>query len=147
MERKPRRLSFDTTYSHDNIYDWLQTIFNDWTIKIPGASCSTFALSDWPATGITLSSAADELYIYVRISTSRFRFQTASQWSHRAPQWRPLSLLQLLRYRLEWSWTGRPPRPQWNSRRSRASRAWSPRHLPHPSQPDKRYFRGPVSPV
>ena len=44
-ERKPRRLSIDTTYSHDNIYDWFQTIFNDWTIKIPGASCSTFALS------------------------------------------------------------------------------------------------------
>jgi hypothetical protein len=57
MERKPRRLSFDTTYSHDNIYDWLQTIFNDWTIKIPGASCSTFALSDWPAIiGITRNS-------------------------------------------------------------------------------------------
>ncbi len=46
VERKPRRLSFDTTYSHDNIYDWLQTILTDWTIIIPGASCSTFALSD-----------------------------------------------------------------------------------------------------
>ena len=55
-ERKPRRLSFDTTYSHDNIYDWFQTTFNDWTIKIPGASCSTFALSDWPAIGITRNS-------------------------------------------------------------------------------------------
>jgi hypothetical protein len=53
MERKPRRLSFDTTYSHDNIYDWLQTTLSDWTIIIPGASCSTFALSDWPAIGIT----------------------------------------------------------------------------------------------
>ena len=31
-----RRLSFDTTYSHDNIYDWLQTILTDWTIIIPG---------------------------------------------------------------------------------------------------------------
>ena len=46
VERKPRRLSFDTTYSHDNIYDWLQTILNDWTIITPGASCSTFALSN-----------------------------------------------------------------------------------------------------
>jgi hypothetical protein len=46
-ERKPRRLSlFDTTYSHNNIYDWLKTILNDWTIIIPGDSCSTFALSD-----------------------------------------------------------------------------------------------------
>ena len=35
VERKPRRLSFDTTYSHDNIYDWLKTILNDWTIIIP----------------------------------------------------------------------------------------------------------------
>jgi hypothetical protein len=30
-----------------------KTILNDWTIIIPGASCSTFALSDWPAIGIT----------------------------------------------------------------------------------------------
>ena len=57
VERKPRRLSFDTTYSHDNIYDWLKTILNDWTIIIiPGASCSTFALSNWPAIGITRNS-------------------------------------------------------------------------------------------
>ena len=53
VERKPRRLSFDTTYSHDNIYDWLQTILTDWTIIIPGSSCSEFALSNWPATGLT----------------------------------------------------------------------------------------------
>ena len=26
VERKPRRLSFDTTYSHDIMYDWLQTM-------------------------------------------------------------------------------------------------------------------------
>ena len=56
VERKPRRLSFDTTYSHNNIYDWLKTILNDWTIIIPGDSCSTFALSDWPAIGITRNS-------------------------------------------------------------------------------------------
>ncbi len=41
VERKSRGLSLDTTYSHDNIYDWLQTILSDWTIIIPGASCST----------------------------------------------------------------------------------------------------------
>ncbi len=35
VERKPRRLSFDTKYSHDNIYDWLKTILSDWTIIIP----------------------------------------------------------------------------------------------------------------
>ena len=53
VERKPRRLSFDTTYS---IYDWLKTILIDWIIIIPGDSCSTFALSDWPAIGITRNS-------------------------------------------------------------------------------------------
>jgi hypothetical protein len=36
VNRKPKRLSFDTTYSNCNIYDWLQTILTDWTIIIPG---------------------------------------------------------------------------------------------------------------
>ena len=54
MNRKPKRLSFDTTYSHgNNIYDWLKTILTDWTIIIPSNSCSEFALSNWPATGLT----------------------------------------------------------------------------------------------
>ena len=53
VNRKPKRLSFDTTYSHGNIYDWLKTILTDWTIIIPGSSCSEFALSNWPATGFT----------------------------------------------------------------------------------------------
>ena len=44
VNRKPKRLSFDTTYSHTNIYDWLQTILTDWTIIIPGSSCSEFAI-------------------------------------------------------------------------------------------------------
>ncbi len=36
VNRKPKRLSFDTTYSHGYIYDWLlQTILNDWKIIIP----------------------------------------------------------------------------------------------------------------
>ena len=47
VNRKPKRLAFDTTYSHSNIYDWLQTILTDWTIIIPGSSCSEFALSNW----------------------------------------------------------------------------------------------------
>ncbi len=33
VNRKPKRLSFVTTYSHTNIYDWLQTILTDWTIS------------------------------------------------------------------------------------------------------------------
>ena len=40
VNRKPKGFSFDTTYSHGNIYDWLQTILTDWTIIIPGDSCS-----------------------------------------------------------------------------------------------------------
>ena len=53
VNRKPKRLSFDTTYSHDNIYDWPKTILTDWTLIIPSNSCSEFALSNWPATGLT----------------------------------------------------------------------------------------------
>jgi hypothetical protein len=53
MNRKPKRLSFDTTNSHSNIYDWLQTILTDSMILIPCSSCSEFALSNWPATGFT----------------------------------------------------------------------------------------------
>ncbi len=53
VNRKPKRLSFDTTISHTNIYDWLQTILTDLTIIILGSSCSEFALSNWPATGLT----------------------------------------------------------------------------------------------
>jgi hypothetical protein len=54
VNRKPKRLSFDTTYSHSNIYYyWLKTIFTDWTIIIPSNSCSEFALSNWPTTGLT----------------------------------------------------------------------------------------------
>jgi hypothetical protein len=37
VNRMPKRLSFDTTYSHGNIYDWLKTILTDWTIIIPGS--------------------------------------------------------------------------------------------------------------
>ena len=46
VNRKPKRLSFD------HIYDWLKTILTDWTIIIPGNSCSEeYALSNnWPAT-------------------------------------------------------------------------------------------------
>jgi len=48
LERKPRRLSFDTTYDYKNMFDWLKIILPDWTIVIPDSSCSAFSLSDWP---------------------------------------------------------------------------------------------------
>ena len=50
VDRKPRRLSFETTYDHQNMLDWLKEILPDWTIIIPNNSCS--ALSDWPTEGI-----------------------------------------------------------------------------------------------
>jgi len=50
LGRKPRRLSFETTYDHQNMLDWLKEILPDWTIIIPNNSCS--ALSDWPTEGI-----------------------------------------------------------------------------------------------
>ena len=50
LARKPRRLSFETTYDHQNMLDWLKKILPDWTIIIPNSSCS--ALSDWPTEGI-----------------------------------------------------------------------------------------------
>jgi len=52
LARKPCRLSFETTYDHKNMFDWLKTFLPDWTIVIPDSSCSAFALSEWP-TGIT----------------------------------------------------------------------------------------------
>jgi len=52
LARKPCRLSFETTYDHKNMFDWLKTFLPDWNIVIPDSSCSAFALSDWP-TGIT----------------------------------------------------------------------------------------------
>ena len=54
-------LPFDITYSHNNIiYDWLQIILTDWTIIIPGASCSAFALSNWPAIGFTRNGVKNQ---------------------------------------------------------------------------------------
>ena len=50
LARKPTRLSFETTYDHQNMSDWLKKILPDWTIIIPNTSCS--ALSDWPTKGI-----------------------------------------------------------------------------------------------
>jgi len=50
LARKPRRLSFETTYDHQNMLDWLKKFLPDWTIIIPNSSCS--ALSDWPTKGI-----------------------------------------------------------------------------------------------
>ena len=50
LARKPSRLSFETTYDHQNMSNWLKKILPDWTIVIPNSSCS--ALSDWPTEGI-----------------------------------------------------------------------------------------------
>ena len=57
IKRKPKRLGFESTYTHDNLYNWLKTILPSWEIIIPKISCSSSiqscaALSDWPATSI-----------------------------------------------------------------------------------------------
>jgi hypothetical protein len=72
LERKPKRLSFNTTYSHKNTKDWLQSILPEWNIIIPDDAKQTSspltesntmvlqiapvseglcALSEWPASG------------------------------------------------------------------------------------------------
>jgi hypothetical protein len=67
LERKPKRLSFDSTYNHKNIKDWLQSILPRWNIVFPNvekdssltetqADFSTelegpCALSEWPTVG------------------------------------------------------------------------------------------------
>ena len=57
LERKSRRLTFTTTYSHANLYAWLKAILPTWEIFIPehekGSSIQSFpALSDWPTVNI-----------------------------------------------------------------------------------------------
>ena len=56
LERKPKRLSFDSTYNHKNIKDWLQSILPGWNIVFPNVENSTelvgqCALSEWPTEG------------------------------------------------------------------------------------------------
>ncbi len=49
LDRKSRRLTYKTTYSHENLYAWLKTILPSWEIFIPHQkiSGSSFpALSD-----------------------------------------------------------------------------------------------------
>ena len=59
LDRKSRRLTYKTTYSHDNLYAWLKTILPTWEIFIPqqevkgsSAPLSFPALSDWPSINI-----------------------------------------------------------------------------------------------
>ena len=58
LDRKSRRLTYKTTYSHDNLHAWLKTILPTWEIFIPqqevkGSSALSFpALSDWPSINI-----------------------------------------------------------------------------------------------
>jgi hypothetical protein len=55
LDRKSRRLTYKTTYSHENLYAWLKTILPSWEIFIPHQKISgpSFpALSDWPSINI-----------------------------------------------------------------------------------------------
>ena len=35
LKRKPKRLTYESTYSHENILDWLKDILSSWEICIP----------------------------------------------------------------------------------------------------------------
>ena len=55
IKRKPKRLGFESSYSHDNFKNWLKIILPSWEIIIPEISTSSsiqscVALSDWPST-------------------------------------------------------------------------------------------------
>jgi len=55
LDRKSTRLTYKTTYSHENLYAWLKTILPSWEIFIPHQEISgpSFpALSDWPSINI-----------------------------------------------------------------------------------------------
>jgi hypothetical protein len=57
LDRKAKRLTYQTTYSHDNLYAWLKGILPTWEIFIPehekGSTRQSFpALSDWPTINI-----------------------------------------------------------------------------------------------
>ena len=54
LKRQPRRLSYESTYSHDNLRIWLKNILPYWEIVIPtfGKDQSSAALSNWPSNNI-----------------------------------------------------------------------------------------------
>jgi hypothetical protein len=54
IKRQPRRLAYESTYSHDNLRIWLKNILPCWEIVIPtfGKDQSSAALSNWPSNNI-----------------------------------------------------------------------------------------------
>ena len=54
LKRKPKRLTYESTYSHDNILDWLKDILPSWEIGIPiwRNEELSLALADWPPNNI-----------------------------------------------------------------------------------------------
>ena len=54
LKRQPRRLSYESTYSHDNLRIWLGNILPFWEIVLPtfGKDQSSAALSNWPSNNI-----------------------------------------------------------------------------------------------
>ena len=54
LKRQPRRLSYESTYSHDNLRIWLKNILPCWEIVLPtfGKDQSSAALSNWPSNNI-----------------------------------------------------------------------------------------------
>lgn len=54
IKRQPRRLAYESTYSHDNLRIWLKNILPCWEIVLPtfGKDQSSAALSNWPSNNI-----------------------------------------------------------------------------------------------
>jgi hypothetical protein len=54
LKRKPKRLTFESSYSHENLLVWLKFILPKWEIVIPiwNKEESFSALSDWPSNNI-----------------------------------------------------------------------------------------------
>ena len=48
LKRKPKKLAFQTVYSHLNLLEWLKESLPEWNIMVPQNQSP--ALSEWPST-------------------------------------------------------------------------------------------------
>jgi hypothetical protein len=77
LERKPTRLSFETTYSHENIKDWLQVILPAWDIRIPDVDAKITSSSVIIANGAEVLSKA----ITVQLEDMFSPIAAVSEWT------------------------------------------------------------------
>jgi hypothetical protein len=77
LERKPTRLSFETTYSHENIKDWLKVILPAWDIRIPDVDAKITSSSVIRANGAEVLSKA----ITVQLEDMFSPIAAVSEWT------------------------------------------------------------------